>query len=416
MIWHLLLWNKGDCRSNFKTVMTSSHHLSGCLVQFKSGLRTSEDKDKSVVSIQRDTHPLKSEITSKTLPCAVIHLRVPTVSLMFSLIVKGWAGRSYSWLSIKTRYELQLHTAGGCNVYNDQSRGYNDDSTHNTLEYYVTQHIIKQPHTLKCNKRTNTTAAMFTFVRGWFSHWLARGVHHKYYAFVCLCVFQVVKPLAVICSSPSSSSSSPSSPSSHVPAAAHLPPATHTQTRSGTHKHTHRHTHTSKCYIDVVVSVLVAMAIPAASPWLVNELGEALCTVVAPPPYSYDPNGSDLPRGQRSSRWRSTYRVHTSAACLRLVMWWKHVHLQPLTVCWLSWPVWCQWEAGLVTDVGGHSVLWLVNNTNMSWKETHFSVGMSLKSEHDIMTCCRVLSHIGVCVCVCVCVCARVCAYARVCV
>ncbi|KAM8772294.1 putative bifunctional UDP-N-acetylglucosamine transferase and deubiquitinase ALG13 isoform 2-T2 [Acanthopagrus schlegelii] len=86
---------------------------------------------------------------------------------------------------------------------------------------------------------------------------------------------QVVKPLAVICSSPSSSSSSPSSPSSHVPAAAHLPPATHTQTRS------------------------VAMAIPAASPWLVNELGEALCTVVAPPPYSYDPNGSDLPRDCR---------------------------------------------------------------------------------------------------------------------
>uniref|UniRef100_A0A671TCM1 ubiquitinyl hydrolase 1 n=1 Tax=Sparus aurata TaxID=8175 RepID=A0A671TCM1_SPAAU len=43
----------------------------------------------------------------------------------------------------------------------------------------------------------------------------------------------------------------------------------------------------------------VAMAIPAASPWLVNELGEALCTVVAPPPYSYDPNGSDLPRDCR---------------------------------------------------------------------------------------------------------------------
>ncbi|XP_023148626.2 putative bifunctional UDP-N-acetylglucosamine transferase and deubiquitinase ALG13 isoform X2 [Amphiprion ocellaris] len=86
---------------------------------------------------------------------------------------------------------------------------------------------------------------------------------------------QVVKPLTVICSSPSSSSSSPSSPSSRVPAAAHLPPAAHAQTRS------------------------VAMAIPAASPWLVNELGEPLCTVVAPPPYSYDPNGSDLPRDCR---------------------------------------------------------------------------------------------------------------------
>ncbi|XP_074541191.1 putative bifunctional UDP-N-acetylglucosamine transferase and deubiquitinase ALG13 isoform X3 [Halichoeres trimaculatus] len=84
---------------------------------------------------------------------------------------------------------------------------------------------------------------------------------------------QVVKPLPVICSSPSSGSSSPSSPSSHAPAA-HLPAAAHTQARP------------------------VAMAIPA-SPWLVNELGEPLCSNVAPPPYSYDPNGSDLPRDCR---------------------------------------------------------------------------------------------------------------------
>ncbi|XP_041642200.1 putative bifunctional UDP-N-acetylglucosamine transferase and deubiquitinase ALG13 isoform X2 [Cheilinus undulatus] len=83
---------------------------------------------------------------------------------------------------------------------------------------------------------------------------------------------QVVKPLGVICSSPSSSSSSPSSPS-RLPAA-HLQPTAHTQPRP------------------------VAMAIPA-SPWLVNELGEPLCSVVAPPPYSYDPNGSDLPRDCR---------------------------------------------------------------------------------------------------------------------
>uniref|UniRef100_A0A3Q4I0V4 ubiquitinyl hydrolase 1 n=1 Tax=Neolamprologus brichardi TaxID=32507 RepID=A0A3Q4I0V4_NEOBR len=55
--------------------------------------------------------------------------------------------------------------------------------------------------------------------------------------------------------------------------------------------------------------VPVAMTIPAASSWLVNELGEPLCTVVAPPPYSYDPNGSDLPRGQRSK------------ACVYSLMW-----------------------------------------------------------------------------------------------
>lgn len=42
------------------------------------------------------------------------------------------------------------------------------------------------------------------------------------------------------------------------------------------------------------------MAVSATSPssWFVSELGETL--PMAPPPYSYDPNGSDLPRGQRS--------------------------------------------------------------------------------------------------------------------
>ncbi|RVE76713.1 hypothetical protein OJAV_G00011540 [Oryzias javanicus] len=84
---------------------------------------------------------------------------------------------------------------------------------------------------------------------------------------------QAMKPLA-ICSSPSSSSSPPSSPSSRVPATAHFPPTSHVQTRS------------------------VAMAMPT-SPWLVNDLGEPVCAVVAPPPYSYDPSGSDLPRDCR---------------------------------------------------------------------------------------------------------------------
>uniref|UniRef100_A0A8D3D308 ubiquitinyl hydrolase 1 n=1 Tax=Scophthalmus maximus TaxID=52904 RepID=A0A8D3D308_SCOMX len=117
-------------------------------------------------------------------------------------------------------------------------------------------------------------------------------------------------PLAVIGSSPSSSSSSPSSPSSHVSAAAHLPPNTHTQTRSGVCTHTHTHTQCQRsevmlfgCWRNFKHRQLflcpAAMTIPAASPWLANELGEPLCTVVAPPPYSYDPNGSDLPRDYR---------------------------------------------------------------------------------------------------------------------
>ncbi|XP_029903914.1 putative bifunctional UDP-N-acetylglucosamine transferase and deubiquitinase ALG13 isoform X42 [Myripristis murdjan] len=82
---------------------------------------------------------------------------------------------------------------------------------------------------------------------------------------------QVVKPSAVICFCPSSSSFSPSSSSSHTPLASHLPVPAHSQPRT------------------------VAMAMPATPPWLVNELGEPLCTVVAPPSYSYHPNGSDLP-------------------------------------------------------------------------------------------------------------------------
>ncbi|XP_015226921.1 PREDICTED: putative bifunctional UDP-N-acetylglucosamine transferase and deubiquitinase ALG13 [Cyprinodon variegatus] len=86
---------------------------------------------------------------------------------------------------------------------------------------------------------------------------------------------QVVKPLPVICSSPSSSSSSSPPSPSRVPVAPHLPPAAHAQTRQ------------------------VSMTISAAAPWLVNELGEPVCSVVTQPSYSYDPNGSDLPRDCR---------------------------------------------------------------------------------------------------------------------
>ncbi|XP_029903957.1 extensin-like isoform X4 [Myripristis murdjan] len=82
---------------------------------------------------------------------------------------------------------------------------------------------------------------------------------------------KVVKPSAIISPCPSSSSFSPSSSSSHTPLASHLPVPAHNQPRT------------------------VAMAMPATPPWLVNELGEPLCTVVAPPSYSYHPNGSDLP-------------------------------------------------------------------------------------------------------------------------
>lgn len=116
----------------------------------------------------------------------------------------------------------------------------------------------------------------------------------------CVSVFQVVKPLAAIGSSPSSSSSSPSSPSSHVPSAA----SAHTQTRSGIYTAT-----SISIYIYIYIKATlsthsvfhpVAMAIPTTTPWLANELGEPVCSMMTPPPYSYDPNGNDLPRGQRS--------------------------------------------------------------------------------------------------------------------
>lgn len=72
---------------------------------------------------------------------------------------------------------------------------------------------------------------------------------------------QQVKPL--LNSTPSSSSSS----SCSSPAAAHAP------TRP--------------------------VSVSSGAPWLVNELGEPVCAVVAPPPYSYDPSGADLPRDYR---------------------------------------------------------------------------------------------------------------------
>ncbi|KAJ3597330.1 hypothetical protein NHX12_000858 [Muraenolepis orangiensis] len=41
------------------------------------------------------------------------------------------------------------------------------------------------------------------------------------------------------------------------------------------------------------------MAIQPASLWVVNELGEPVSLLLAPPPYSYDPNGNDLPQDPR---------------------------------------------------------------------------------------------------------------------
>uniref|UniRef100_A0A3P8WZ28 ubiquitinyl hydrolase 1 n=1 Tax=Cynoglossus semilaevis TaxID=244447 RepID=A0A3P8WZ28_CYNSE len=75
-----------------------------------------------------------------------------------------------------------------------------------------------------------------------------------------------------------------------------------------THPNTLRYIH-SHLYLYIYIKATlstqsvfhpVAMAIPTTTPWLANELGEPVCSMMTPPPYSYDPNGNDLPRGQRS--------------------------------------------------------------------------------------------------------------------
>ncbi|XP_058495765.1 putative bifunctional UDP-N-acetylglucosamine transferase and deubiquitinase ALG13 isoform X2 [Solea solea] len=133
---------------------------------------------------------------------------------------------------------------------------------------------------------------------------------------------QVVKPLAIIDSSPSSSSSSPSSPSSHVPAAVHLSTTAHTQTHSA-----------------------VAMAIPAASPWLANELGEPLCTVVTPPPYSYDPNGSDLPRDCRVLQYYFNLGVQVTHTLYTYTPTQQELQLTPPPLQWYHQSCWQQQQA-----------------------------------------------------------------------
>ncbi|XP_029557410.1 putative bifunctional UDP-N-acetylglucosamine transferase and deubiquitinase ALG13 isoform X4 [Salmo trutta] len=82
-------------------------------------------------------------------------------------------------------------------------------------------------------------------------------------------------PAAIFTSNSSSASSSqippaPMDPPSSHPEGAPMPP--HTMGRP-----------------------VLSMQFPPSSPWFVNEMGEAV-SASPPPPYSYDPNGNDLPR------------------------------------------------------------------------------------------------------------------------
>uniref|UniRef100_A0A8C7V0K7 ubiquitinyl hydrolase 1 n=1 Tax=Oncorhynchus mykiss TaxID=8022 RepID=A0A8C7V0K7_ONCMY len=44
-----------------------------------------------------------------------------------------------------------------------------------------------------------------------------------------------------------------------------------------------------------ILFLVLSMQFPPSSPWFVNDMGEAV-SASPPPPYSYDPNGNDLPR------------------------------------------------------------------------------------------------------------------------
>uniref|UniRef100_A0A8B9GXN3 ubiquitinyl hydrolase 1 n=1 Tax=Astyanax mexicanus TaxID=7994 RepID=A0A8B9GXN3_ASTMX len=60
-----------------------------------------------------------------------------------------------------------------------------------------------------------------------------------------------------------------------------------------------------------------------ASPWFVNEVGEPV-TVAPPPPYSYDPNGSDLPRDCKVLQYFFNLGVQT----YQQSYWHSVVHMQ----------------------------------------------------------------------------------------
>ncbi|XP_041750349.2 putative bifunctional UDP-N-acetylglucosamine transferase and deubiquitinase ALG13 isoform X7 [Coregonus clupeaformis] len=83
-------------------------------------------------------------------------------------------------------------------------------------------------------------------------------------------------PAAIFTSNSSSSASS-----SQTPPAPMAPPSSHPQ---GAPMPPH-----------AMGRPVLSMQSPPSSPWFVNEMGEAV-SAAPPPPYSYDPNGNDLPR------------------------------------------------------------------------------------------------------------------------
>uniref|UniRef100_A0A4W4GWP4 ubiquitinyl hydrolase 1 n=1 Tax=Electrophorus electricus TaxID=8005 RepID=A0A4W4GWP4_ELEEL len=72
--------------------------------------------------------------------------------------------------------------------------------------------------------------------------------------------------------------------------------------------------------------MILSMQFPPSSPWFVNEMGEPVA-VAPPPPYSYDPNGNDLPRDCKILQYFFNLGVQT----YQQSYWHSMVHMQQVS-------------------------------------------------------------------------------------
>ncbi|XP_026886325.2 putative bifunctional UDP-N-acetylglucosamine transferase and deubiquitinase ALG13 [Electrophorus electricus] len=113
-------------------------------------------------------------------------------------------------------------------------------------------------------------------------------------------------PAAIFTSSPSSSTGSSQSPPNTLqpsPMSPGQPPPLHPLGRP-----------------------VLSMQFPPSSPWFVNEMGEPVA-VAPPPPYSYDPNGNDLPRDCKILQYFFNLGVQT----YQQSYWHSMVHMQQVS-------------------------------------------------------------------------------------
>ncbi|XP_010893011.2 putative bifunctional UDP-N-acetylglucosamine transferase and deubiquitinase ALG13 isoform X1 [Esox lucius] len=113
-------------------------------------------------------------------------------------------------------------------------------------------------------------------------------------------------PAAIFTSNSSSSSSS-----SQTPPTPMTPSSNHPQGAPGP--------------LHAMSRPVLSMHFPPSTPWFVNEMGETV-SVAPPPPYSYDPNGSDLPRDCKVLQ----YYFNLGVQWYQQSYWHSLVQMQPL--------------------------------------------------------------------------------------